>query len=58
MKRANDAVKLAVKIAELTVDAYQKTPGDVGGMVDALTLKSNGNIIWNALKDECPASQD
>ena len=58
LKRANDAVKLAVKIAELTVDAYQKTPGDVGGLVDAITLKRNGNIIWNALKSECPAGQD
>jgi hypothetical protein len=57
LKSANRSVKLAVKIAELTVDAYEKTPGDVGGMVDAVTLKNNGSITWNAIKDGCEDSQ-
>lgn len=57
LKSANRSVKLAVKIAELTIDAYAKTPGDVGGMVDAVTLKNNGNITWNAIKDGCEDGQ-
>ncbi len=45
--------KLAVKIVELTIDAYQHSPGDVGGEVDAVTLKRNGSIKWNAQKRNC-----
>lgn len=57
LKGANRSVKLAVKIAELTIDAYAKTPGDVGGMVDAVTLKNNGSISWNAIKQSCHDGQ-
>jgi hypothetical protein len=58
LKRASKAARLAVKITELTVDAYSKTPGDVGGMVDAVTLKNDGSITWNAIKENCSADQN
>lgn len=54
LTKATPHVKLAVKIAELTVDAYEKTEGNVGGPVDAVTISNDGKIIWNARKPNCP----
>jgi len=58
LRKANKAVKLAVKITELTIDAYNKTPGDVGGIVDAITLKNDGTITWNAMQDRCQTGRN
>jgi hypothetical protein len=49
----NDDVRLAVKLVELTIDCYEKTPSAVGGDVDVLTLKNDGKIIWNHRKSNC-----
>jgi len=54
---ANERTKLAVKIVELTIDAYGKTSGDVGGNVDAVTI-TRGSIAWNSRKQNCPANQN
>jgi hypothetical protein len=54
----NNDVRLAVKLVELTIDSYEKIPGDVGGDVDVLTLKNDGKIIWNHRKSNCPKSLD
>jgi hypothetical protein len=58
LTKANTYTKLAVKIAELTIDTYEKTTGDVGGKVDAVTLTNDGTITWNSRKDKCPENQD
>jgi hypothetical protein len=55
LKGANRDTKLAVKIVELTIDAYEKS--DVGGNVNAVTLFKDGRISWNANPD-CPENQD
>jgi hypothetical protein len=55
---ANAHTRLAVKIAELTIDTYERTTGDVGGKVDAVTLDNNGGITWNSRKANCPDNQD
>jgi hypothetical protein len=52
LERADDHTRLATKIVELTIDAYGKS-GDVGGAVDVVTLRKDGNIIWNAQKQNC-----
>jgi hypothetical protein len=49
--------RLAVKLVELTIDAYEKPAGDVGGNIDAVTLRNDGSITWNSNPD-CPESQD
>lgn len=55
---ADEHVKLAVEIVEKTIDAYERTAGDVGGPVDAITITKDGKISWNARKHECPVNQD
>lgn len=56
--KAKANTRLAVKIAELTIDAYGKTAGDVGGDIDTITLRNDGTIIWNSRKTNCPEDQD
>lgn len=56
--RPSESTKLAVKIVELTIDAYEKTAGDVGGKVDAITLTKDGSMTWNSLKHDCPENQE
>lgn len=56
--KANANTRLAIKIAELTIDAYEKTAGDVGGKVDAVTLSNDGGITWNSRKPNCPENQN
>jgi hypothetical protein len=58
LQGASENTKLAVKIVEMTIDAYEKTAGDVGGNVDAITLVKGGNPIWNSRKANCPENQD
>ena len=58
LKGASDNTKLAVKIVELTIDAYEKPVGDVGGKVDAITVNRVGVSNWNSRKPNCPANQD
>jgi hypothetical protein len=55
---ATEDVKLPVKIVETIVAQYGKEPGDVDVPVDAVTLKSDGSITWNAIKPNCPEKQD
>lgn len=54
LKDADDTTKIPVKIIESILDANpdQSTAG-VGGSIDAITLRSNGSITWNAIKKQC-----
>jgi hypothetical protein len=45
--------KLPVQLVEMTIDAYSKNGGNVGGPVDTVTITKSG-IIWNSLKKNCP----
>jgi hypothetical protein len=45
---------LPVKIVELTIDAYEKTAGDVGGEVDIVVLSKEGGVTWLQRKQNCP----
>lgn len=58
LRGASVSTKLAVKIVEMTIDAYEKTAGDVGGKVDTITITKDGSPTWNSLKDGCPDNQD
>jgi hypothetical protein len=58
LTKANAHTELAVKIAELTIDAYEKTAGDVGGKVDVVTLTNDGSLTWNSRKPNCRENQD
>jgi hypothetical protein len=42
----------------LTIDAYEKTAGDVGGVVDVVSITRDGTVTWHARKSSCPESQD
>jgi hypothetical protein len=53
LRKSDSNSELTVKIVELTIDAY-KLSGDVGGAVDAVTIKKNGTIHWNSRKENCP----
>jgi hypothetical protein len=52
------AAELATKIVELTIDAYEKTAGDVGGPVDVVSVSKDGTVTWYARKSSCPENQD
>lgn len=56
--RADKHAKLAVEIVEKTIAIYGKTPGDVGGDVDVVTITKHGRTTWNARKSNCPENQD
>jgi hypothetical protein len=56
LKGASQSTKLAVKIAEMTIGAYEKTAKDVGGKVDAISIAKDGRMTWNARKPNCPAN--
>jgi hypothetical protein len=58
LQGASESTRLPVKIVEMTIDAYEKTAGDVGGNVDAITLFRGGTPIWNSRKANCPENQD
>ena len=58
LRGASESTKLAVKIVEMTIDAYEKTAKDVGGVVDTVTITNNGGITWNSRKKECADNQD
>jgi hypothetical protein len=58
LKKFSESTKLAVKIVEMTIDAYGKIPGDVGGKVDAVTVRNDGSITWNSRKSNCPENRD
>lgn len=55
---ADEHVKLAVELVEETIDNYEKTSGDVGGEVDAVTITKDRGITWNSRKHNCPDNQD
>jgi hypothetical protein len=55
---ASTFTELPIKIAELTVDAYEKSAGDVGGKVDSVTITNDGGIIWNSHKPNCSQDQN
>ncbi|MFY9906413.1 MAG: hypothetical protein WAK62_14765, partial [Terriglobales bacterium] len=55
---ADEHTKLAVAIAEKTIDTHEKSAGDVGGKVDVVTVTRDGGITWNARKEDCPKNQD
>jgi hypothetical protein len=55
---ADEHAKLAVEIVEKTIDNYEKSVGDVGGEVDAVTITRDGNLTWNHLKKGCQENQD
>ena len=57
LQGASEDAKLPVKIAELTIDTYEKSPGDVGGKVDVVLL-TKGRIHWLQRKPNCPDNQD
>lgn len=50
--------KLPTRIVGLTIDAYGKSAGDVGGKVDSVTITNGGGIIWNSDKPNCSQDQD
>jgi hypothetical protein len=58
LRGASESTKLAVKIVEMTIDAYEKTAGDVGGVVDSVTITKAGTITWNSRKKSCPENQN
>jgi len=58
LRHPSESTKLAVKIVEMTIDAYEKSIGDVGGPVDAITITRGGGLAWNARKPNCPGSQN
>jgi len=58
LTKADDHAKLAVELVEKTIDAYERTAGDVGGPVDAVTITKDGSITWNSRKTNCPENQD
>jgi hypothetical protein len=45
---------LAVEIAELTIAAYGKSVGDVGGPIDIISIPKSGSIHWINHKHNCP----
>jgi hypothetical protein len=49
-----EETKLPISLVEMTIDAYQKSAGDVGGPVDVVTITPNGGVTWNARKKNCP----
>jgi hypothetical protein len=55
---ASESTKLAVKVVEMTIDAYEKVAGDVGGKVDSITMTKEGTITWNSRKTNCPNNQN
>jgi hypothetical protein len=57
LKESSRDVILATKLVEITIDAYRKTNGNVGGHVNAVTLQSNGRIAWNSNPD-CRKNRD
>jgi hypothetical protein len=58
LKAPTQAAELATKIVELTIDAYEKTAGDVGGPVDVVSVSRDGTVTWHARKSSCPENQD
>jgi hypothetical protein len=58
LKAPTQAAELATKIVELTIDAYEKTAGDVGGLVDVVSISRDGTVTWHARKSSCPENQD
>jgi hypothetical protein len=58
LKAPTQAAELAAKIVELTIDAYEKTGGDVGGQVDVVSISRDGTVTWHARKASCPENQD
>jgi hypothetical protein len=58
LKAPTHAAELATRIVELTIDAYEKTAGDVGGPVDVVSVSRDGTITWHARKSSCPENQD
>ena len=51
---ASESTKLAVKIVEMTIDAYGENAKDVGGDVDTITVIKGGSMAWNSRKPNCP----